>query len=277
MRITSVIFFASVILWLCGCSCGRKADFARISTESGEWELVWNDEFDSDSLDRAKWSFDTSGNSIRWGNNELQRYVEGEGPEAFIQDGILTIRLTPSADSLYPFTSARINTKGKASWRYGRFEARLRLPAGKGTWPAFWLMPEASSYGVWPRSGEIDIMENVGYARDSIVGTVHTYMYNHHRHTQKGASIMLPRSVEEFHIYAVEWDEEQIRFYADGQKYFTFENNGRGEAYWPFDREFYIILNFAAGGDWGGKKGVDFSAFPQDYQADYVRVYKKIS
>jgi beta-glucanase (GH16 family) len=141
-------------------------------------------------------------------------------------------------------------------------------------WPAVWMMPTDSKAG-WPACGEIDIMEYVGHEPDTIHGTVHTADYNHVKKTQKGSRTRLEKPYEGFHVYAMEWDAESIRFYVDETLYFTFKNEGKGSSTWPFDKPFYLKLNSAVGGGWGGQKGIDESIFPQKYSIDYVRVYQR--
>ncbi len=170
------------------------------------------------------------------------------------------------------YTSGRLNTRGKASWTYGKVEARAKLPQGRGVWPAFWML---GMDGRWPACGEIDIMEYVGFAADTIHANVHMAKYNHVKGNGKGAKIRSEKPYDDFHIYAIEWTEEKIDFFFDGKKYFTFENEHSGTDAWPFDQPEFIILNLAIGGDWGGQKGVDDAIFPQKYLVDYVRVYQK--
>jgi beta-glucanase (GH16 family) len=173
------------------------------------------------------------------------------------------------------YTSARLNTSAKAGWTYGRFEGMIQVPEGQGTWPAFWMLPTDWTYGGWPESGEIDIMEHVGCDPNVVHGTVHTGAYNHTLGTQLGVSVDLSSATSDLHLYAIDWDEERIVFSVDGAAYFTFENDGAGDSdTWPFDQAFHFVLNLAVGGDWGGYCGVDSSAFPQEYRVDWVRVYQ---
>lgn len=239
--------------------------------------MVWNDEFDYAGLpDSAKWSYDTEGNSWGWGNNEAQHYTAGDTANAYVNEGLLTI--TARIDSMggKRYTSARLITKGKGDWLHGRFEIRAKLPTGLGTWPAIWMLPTDWEYGGWPASGEIDIMENVGYDPDTIVGSAHTQSYNHVQGTEKNAKTYVPTSYTDFHTYALEWEEDAYRVYVDDNHYFTFRNEGTGFAGWPFDKRFHLLLNLAVGGNWGGQKGIDDSLFPHHFQIDYVRVYQKV-
>ena len=236
-------------------------------------KLVWSDEFDYAGLpDSTKWSYDT-GNS-GWGNNELQYYTDKRIKNAEVTKGMLNINVVKENYQGAAYTSARLLSKASGNWKYGRIEVRAKLPAGRGLWPAIWMMPTEQSHGDWPKSGEIDIMENVGYNPDSVFATVHTESYNHVIHTQKTKGLSITDLATAFHVYAVEWSEKKIEIFIDKQKYFHFDNEGTGYKAWPFDIKFHLLLNIAVGGGWGGKMGVDDSIFPRQMQVDYVRVYQ---
>lgn len=240
------------------------------------WELVWADEFETDGPpDPSAWTFETGGGG--WGNQEAQFYTNR--PEnARVEDGRLVIEARREAYQGSDYTSARLITRDKATWRYGRFEIRARLPGGRGTWPAIWMLANNDVYGdsYWPDNGEIDIMEYVGYDPDTVHGTIHTYLNNHTNGRQSGASYELPTAEEAFHVYAVEWSPEKIDFFVDDVIYHTYTNTGLGWQIWPFDQPFFLILNVAIGGTWGGAQGIDDSIFPVQLEIDYVRVYKDI-
>jgi beta-glucanase (GH16 family) len=243
-----------------------------VVTPSG-YSLVWSDEFNDPNVtmpDESKWWYETA--APGWVNNELQRYVAGKLGDvktAEISNGILKIHAVKSGNEVL---SARINTR--ESWTYGYFEARLKLPKGKGTWPAFWMMPQVS--GTWPACGEIDIMEEVGYHPNYTSSSIHCSAYNHVNGTQKTKEQYTAGAEDEFHVYALEWTEDYIKTYIDGNLFFTFNNDKKGDsASWPFNKAFYLKLNLAWGGDWGGAQGVDESALPATYEIDYVRVFKK--
>lgn len=247
---------------------------ACLGQDSQKGKLIWADEFEKEGVPNPKsWSYDVGDHG--WGNNELQYYSKEDPKNARIENGRLIIEV--HADSSHPkgYTSARIVTKGKAAWEYGFIEVRAKLPKGTGTWPAIWMLPEKNTFGGWPKSGEIDIMEHVGFDPGRVHGTVHTESFNHSIGTQKGAQLMVPDFQEEFHIYAIDWTKEKIDFFIDGEKYFTFENTGNGPKEWPFDQPFHLILNIAVGGNWGGTNGVDPSIWPQRMEVDFVRVYDK--
>jgi len=271
------ILATGIILLACNTKKTEQSkSYEKINTPTGSWELVWNDEFDYEGLPYStKWSYDTKGNEYGWGNNEAQHYTSHNPDNAFVENGILTI--TARIDSMggKKYTSARLITKDNGDWLYGRFEVKAKLPSGLGTWPAIWMLPTDWEYGGWPASGEIDIMENVGYDPDTIVGSAHTESYNHLKGTQKSARIYAPTSHTDFHLYALEWDENEYRLYMDNNHYFTFENEGTGFKEWPFDKRFHLLLNLAIGGNWGGKEGIDDSLFPHKFLIDYVRIYKQ--
>ncbi|MBC7827001.1 MAG: glycoside hydrolase family 16 protein [Chitinophagaceae bacterium] len=236
-------------------------------------KLVWADEFNTNgSPDSTKWSYDYGGSG--WGNNELQFYTAKRKENAWVKNGHLIIEARKEDFKNKKYTSARMVSKNKGDWKYGRFEIKARLPKGKGIWPAIWMLPTKSVYGGWPKSGEIDIMEFVGYMPDSVFGSIHTGLFNHSIGTQKTKGLAFKDLATAFHVYAIEWMEGKISFFVDGEKYLQFDNNKSGSGAWPFDQEFHIILNIAVGGNWGGKQGVDDSIFPQTMEIDYVRVYR---
>lgn len=239
--------------------------------------LVWSDEFGADGLpDTAKWGYDTGGDG--WGNNELQYYTD-RIDNAYISQGVLHIRSKREDYDGRTFTSARLVTKTKGDWEYGRMavRARLRNCTGLGTWPAIWMLPTDWVYGDWPASGEIDIMEHVGYDTGSFHGTVHTEAYNHMIGTQRGGGIF--KSVDEWHEFEVIWTPDKIDFVIDGTIYYEFARDSSATyREWPFDQKFHLILNVAVGGSWGGAQGVDDAAFEGDGQVmevDWVRVYSE--
>ncbi len=237
-------------------------------------KLIWADEFDIEGLPNPQnWSYDVGDHG--WGNQELQYYSEANTENARVVDGKLIIEA--KADSSYTkgYTSARLVTKGKAAWKYGYIEVKAKLPSGRGTWPAIWMLSEESKFGGWPANGEIDIMEHVGFDPGKVHGTVHTEAFNHKIGTQKGGFLMVPEFNTEFHLYAIDWSQEKIDFYIDDDLYFTFENTGGDYKEWPFDQPFHLILNIAVGGGWGGQQGVATDIWPQKMEIDYVRVYNQ--
>lgn len=233
------------------------------------YELVWQDDFSGASSKLVdKWRYEN------WApgrvNHELQRYLPDDRRTSYTQDGALYIVARKDGDQVI---SARMNSR--ESWLYGYFEAAIWLPKGKGTWPAFWMMPDDQSKG-WPACGEIDIMEEVGVDADITSSSIHCESYNHVKNTQKTASRKIAGAEDEYHVYALEWTEDYIKTYVDGVLLLEFKNDKAGrENTWPFNKKFYLTLNLAWGGDWGGYAGVDESALPCTMKVDYVRVYKK--
>lgn len=236
------------------------------------WKLVWNDEFNGTAIDSNKWEYEVNGSG--GGNNELQYYTD-RFQNSFVDSGSLVIVARLESYLGKQYTSARMRTKYKGDWTYGHFEVRAKLPYGRGTWPAIWMLPTDWEYGGWPASGEIDIMEHVGYDQDVIHGSTHCQKYYFRIGTQKSGTIKIVNASSEFHVYAIEWFPDRIDFFVDGVKYFTSWNDGSGWQGWPFDKRFHFILNIAVGGDWGGAQGIDTSIFPQKMYIDYVRVYQK--
>ena len=243
-----------------------------------QWRLVWADEFDYTGLpDAKKWDYDVGGHG--WGNKELQFYTARRKENARVENGHLIIEARKENWEGRNYTSARLVSRGKGDWTYGRFEVRAKLPSGRGTWPAIWMLPTGWSYGNWPNSGEIDIMEHVGFDPDVVHASIHTQSYNHKIQTQKTARIKIPTSRSEFNVYAVEWTPEEIRGFVNDQQYFTFRNErltnpAADYRQWPFDKPFHLLLNLAVGGMWGGQQGVDPTIWPQRMEIDYVRVYE---
>jgi beta-glucanase (GH16 family) len=240
--------------------------------EGDGWKLVWADEFDAPGApDPTKWSYEVG--HIR--NNELQYYTQDRRENARVENGRLVIEARKEAWQGSKYTSASLHTHGKAQWTYGRFEVRAKVPAGRGMWPAAWMLGTNIGQAGWPLCGEIDLMENVGFDPHVVHFNVHTKAFNHMIGTNKGASVPLRNPHADFHTYAAEWGPRFIRFFLDGRQVFVFHNDGRGVEHWPYDKPQYLILNSAIGGAWGGMKGVDDSIFPTRYEVDYVRVYQR--
>ena len=238
-------------------------------------KLVWADEFERAGLpDSTKWGYDVGGNG--WGNNELQYYTSRRAENARVEGGKLVIEARKDGFQGKNYSSARLLTRDKNTWTYGRFEAMAKLPKGVGTWPAVWMLGKNISSVGWPRCGEIDIMEHVGFDEGVVHGTIHTEAYNHGKNTQKGNQTTVKDVASAFHLYAVEWTADQMDFFVDDQKYYTVQRSalGSSEAQWPFTQPFFLILNVAVGGNWGGQKGVDETIWPQRMEVDYVRVYQ---
>jgi beta-glucanase (GH16 family) len=237
------------------------------------WELVWNDEFDGDAINRSDWTFDLGGGG--WGNGEAQVYTDL--PEnARLEEGLLVIegRKEPNDQGGFQFTSARLKTQGLKTFQYGRIEARLKVPAGAGVWPAFWMLGSNFDQVGWPDCGEIDIMEYVGKDPTVVIGTLHGPGYSGALGL-KGSSPQDYAIADDFHTYAVEWDKDQISWFFDDVEYHTLTRDDVGSDRWVFDQPFFLILNLALGGTLGGFISPD-TVFPAQVYADYVRVYQRI-
>lgn len=238
-----------------------------------DYRLVWHDEFSTRTVSSARWTYQES--EAGWVNHELQTYIMGKSPRGIkvteCSDGTLKIYTFKEGEKVY---SARLYGKRSTGFKYGYIEARIKLPKGKGSWPAWWLFPVDSSN--WPACGEIDIMEEVGVDPNLVSSSIHCIAYNHTDHTQKTHEMYCVGAEEGFHIYAIEWTEDHIRTYVDGTEQLYFENDHQGNNdTWPFNKPFFLILNVAWGGDWGGYAGVDESALPLTMEVDYVRVWQK--
>jgi beta-glucanase (GH16 family) len=204
----------------------------------------------------------------------LQTYVSGKSPKgkkvAEVGDGMLKIRAFKEGDKIY---SARMYGHKNVGFRYGYIEARIKLPRGKGTWPAFWMMPV--NFRSWPADGEIDIMEEVGYHPDYVSSSLHANAHVHSNGTQVTHEMYCKGAEGEFHTYAIEWTAQNITTFVDGKVQLSYDNRGLGRDDWPYNDPFYVIFNLAWGGDWGGSQGVDENALPATMEVDYVRVFQK--
>jgi beta-glucanase (GH16 family) len=271
-------FLVSIMVLM---ACQKTKDYGPLPdysqpavTYSFDSKAIWQDEFTTDGLpDATKWSYDVGGSG--WGNNELQYYTKSELKNARVENGKLIIEARKEDLGGKSYTSARLVSKNKGDWTYGKFVIRAKLPQGRGTWPAIWMLATNQTYGstYWPDNGEIDIMEHVGYDPNVVHSTMHTKSFNHGIGTQKSANMLVPTAMTEFHDYAVEWTQFEIKAYIDNKLFFTFFNNSTGWQAWPFDKPFHLLLNIAVGGNWGGAKGIDDSIWPQRMEIDYVRVY----
>ncbi len=261
-QLTSLVYRFCLLLLFCGMGMALTAQALH---------LVWADEFEGNSIDPSVWLFE-SGPS----NDNVQYYTD-RTDNATLVDGKLKIIALKESYQGYNYTSAHIRTEQACSWRYGRMEASIKLPGTPGFVPAFWMLPVDAMYGWWPYSGEIDIMEHPTNEVTKIYGTVHTENYNlfDGPFPPRGNTLDLPDAESAFHLYAVEWSPENIDFFVDEQKYFTFENDKGSSATWPFNQPFYIILNLAVGGGWVGTPD-ESSVFPAIMEVEYVRVYQDL-
>lgn len=243
------------------------------------YQLVWQDEFNEGTeLNAADWTHEVQ--KDHWVNNELQNYVNHTTPKGRyvteIMDGSLRIHCFKEDGKVY---SGRVYARVNQGWQYGYFEASIKLPKGKGTWPAFWMMPVGNDWSTnpWPKCGEIDIMEEVGCVPNEVSSSIHTQDYNHTKNTQKTHAMTISKAEGEFHTYALLWTADEITTYVDGKEQLHVEKSklGSGHDQWPFHYAFYPIFNLAWGGDWGGMKGVDENALPVTMEIDYIRVFQK--
>ncbi len=274
-------FLAVFFILLVGCGGGSAGPVSSAAPAQQSWTLVWSDEFNrpsSSSPDTAKWTFDLGGNG--WGNNELETYTS-RTENAYLQDGVLVIEarqedFTGADGVARHYTSARLKTLGHFAQTYGRFEARLKLPAGQGLWPAFWMMGIDAGEVGWPQCGEIDIMENIGREPSLVHATIHGPGYSDGGGIE--STYALPggqRFADDFHVFAVEWERDVIRFYVDDHLYATCTPAELpAGTTWVFNRPFFLIMNVAVGGGWPGNPD-STTAFPQQMLVDYVRVYKR--
>ncbi|HLO57504.1 MAG TPA: glycoside hydrolase family 16 protein [Bacteroidales bacterium] len=269
----NAVLAVAIVSFLAGCNTQPKStdDLA-----SKGWKLVWSDEFDYTGLpDSTKWSYDIGGHG--WGNQEREYYTGSRLENARVENGVLIIEARKEKMDTNQYTSARLISKGKQEWTYGRFEIRAKLPKGVGTWPAIWMMPAKQSYSdaFWPDNGEIDIMEHVGFNPGFIHASTHCKKYNWPAGTQRTDTIFMKDVSDAFHNYILEWGPDTMQIFLDDKLYFTSTNDRTGWEAWPFDKPFYLILNIAIGGGWGGQKGIDDSIWPQRMELEYVRVYEK--
>lgn len=252
-----------LLLLLCCASAWSQPDLQNFQSQPS-----WSDEFDVPGQpDPGKWSCQLGGDG--WGNQELQNYTERN---ALVEDGLLKIWARHEDGG---YTSARLHSLGKGDFLYGRFVVRARLPRGRGTWPAIWMLASRTDHSPdrWPDNGEIDIMECVGFNPGVIHGSIHCKAFNHIMGTQKTATRSVPEAESDFHDYELRWTPEWIETLVDDRPVLTFQNPHQTWREWPFDSPFHLLLNLAVGGSWGGQKGVDDSIWPQCLEVDFVRVY----
>ena len=280
MKGSFLLLLMSTILLCCSDSSTETGD------DNGDgipdlpgWKLVWNEEFDGTHIATTRWNYEVNGRG--GGNNELQYYTDRDA-NAHVENGLLHIVALEEEytgpDGTRQYTSARLTTKGKGDWKYGRFDIRAKLPYGQGLWPAIWMMPTESVYGGWAASGEIDIMEYLGHEPGKAYGTLH-YGGSYPNNVHSGDSYTLPSGIfsAEFHVFTIEWDSTEFHWYIDGQHYQTqTEWHTQNQLYpAPFDQKFFMILNVAVGGNWPGSPD-ETTVFPQEMVVDYVRVYSKV-
>ncbi|MGG3562768.1 glycoside hydrolase family 16 protein [Neobacillus rhizosphaerae] len=252
-----------------------------VELQSDVWNLVWEERFTGEKIDETNWNYTQGG--WGFGNDELQYYTARE-ENARIENNLLILEAKQEKYEGMNYTSAKLTTKGKATWKYGRFEIRAKLPEGQGIWPAIWMMPEDMElYSGWPACGEIDIMELIGHQPGTVYGTLHYGM----PHTYTGENYSLPgnkKFSEDFHIFTLDWEPDEFRWYVDGvlyakqNKWFSNhkETGSEHPGFAPFDRPFYLQVNLAVGGKWPGNPD-DSTCFPQKMEIDYIKVFQKIA
>ena len=274
VRLTMVL---ALLALLAGCGGALAEPAATSGGKPAGWRLVWADEFDVDGLpDPGKWDYDTERNRLGWHNKELQYYTRARRANAEVKDGRLVITARKEALTGQPdyggqaYTSARLITRGKASWTYGFIEVRAKLPCAPGSWPAIWML---GTGGKWPVDGEIDIMEHVGHKSGEILGSMYTGAQNWPAGTGKTAKTMVPDACGAFHDYQLTWTKDRMLIGVDGRNYAELVNTKK-EDYnaWPFDRPQYMLLNVAVGGDLGG--AVQDATLPWSMEVEYVRVFQ---
>jgi beta-glucanase (GH16 family) len=243
----------------------------QIPFDASKWTLEWADEFDQDGApDPTKWSYEEG--FIR--NQEKQYYMRDRRENARVENGKLVITALKDGPADRPISSASLITRGKKEFLYGRIEARAKVPTGRGTWPAIWTLGTNIDQVGWPRCGELDILEHVGYDPNGIHTNVHVEAYNHTKGNGRGNRIEHKDPHTEFHVFAVEWTPEKVEFFFNDLRYLVYYKESNDEAVWPFDKPHYLIMNLAIGGAWGGVQGVDESLLPHRFEIDYVRYYK---
>ena len=276
----TVISFLLILLFQCSDNTNDSDELHNtdVIPVSEGWELVWHDEFNGEAIDPTKWEHEV--NAQGGGNNELQYYTN-RPQNSWIEDSVLVIQALKEtytgSEGTREYTSARLRTKNRGDWKYGRFNIRAKLPYGQGLWPAIWMLPTDWVYGGWAASGEIDIMELIGHEPQKVYGTLHyggTYPNN--VHTGDSYSLANGNFATDFHTFTLEWDSTQFRWYVDDILYHTQTSwYSQGNDYpAPFDQRFHLLLNVAVGGNWPGNPD-NTTSFPQRMEVDYVRVYRK--
>mgnify|MGYP001168142978 FL=1 len=256
----------------CAGTCDSLCEDSGNDEPDDNYILVWSDEFEASDIDESKWNFQIGTGNWGWGNGEHQYYTN-RLENAFIEDGKLVIQALNESYQGSNYTSARMTTKNKGDWLYGKIKARIKVPSAGGTWPAFWMMPTNSVYGGWPNSGEIDIMEHYGCNDGEVTATVHNNLYNWNGGIPPTSYYDDTSATSEFHDYEVIWTDSELKFFVDGSWIGSYYNQNSGWEQWPYNQDFYIILNLAVGSHFMPCSTED-DLFPQRYEIDYVRVYQ---
>lgn len=293
-KIYHLLFFLSISLFFSACVSNKTAlskkttindpkslveSIEPIKTPYKGYQLVWSDEFDYSGLpDSTKWNYDVGGHG--WGNNEKQIYLEKSLENSYVKDGILHIAALKKEYDNMQYTSSRLSTYERFLIQYGKIEVKAKLPEGKGTWPVIWMLPETirTKEEKWPLCGEIDIMEHVGKDPNMVHVSLHSKLYNHIENTQVTHFEKLPDVFNDFHLYGIEWSTDSIKFFIDNKLFYEAIKGENGKVTanegWPFEKPYYLILNLAIGGNWGGE--IDETIFPVKMEVDYVRMYQTV-
>lgn len=252
-----------------------KSSAEIIPIPEGYTRMIFHDEFDVDGMpDPTFWGYEEG--YVRGG--EMQYYTVARSENTYVKDGLLHIvtrndNWQDGEGNTHAVTSASVTTKDKVKFTYGRVDIRAKLPICLGSWPALWMMPNDDVYGYWPNSGEIDIIEHVGFNPYNIYFTAHCAEQNGNDNKYHG-STSVPDCSTAFHVYSLEWSENRLDWLIDGKRKWTVVKNSNTWRGWPFNKDFYLIMNTAFGGSWGGQKGVDLEALPITFEIDYVRVFQ---
>lgn len=253
-----------------GLSGNSDTQPTKVPFDKNQWKLEWSDEFRRGKApDAKKWVYEEG--YVR--NNEAQYYTKDRRENCRIEKGRLVIEGRLDNWEGKKITSASVTTQGKKEFLYGRIEVRAKIPTGKGTWPAIWTLGTDITKVGWPRCGELDILENVGFDPDRVHANIHVDAFNHTKGNGKGNSIVAEKPYDDFHVYAVNWYRDRIEFFFDDTRYMVYRKGAENESEWPFDKPQYLILNLAIGGAWGGQQGIDETRFPHRLEIDYVRYY----
>lgn len=242
-----------------------------VQSYSQDYVMVWNDEFNTPGLpDSTKWGYEIG--KVR--NAELQYYTDKRGENARIQDTVLIIEARKESYKGADYTAASLISRHKGDWLYGKFEISAMVPTGKGTWPAIWMLPTNDEYGGWPKSGEIDIMEYVGMEPHNLYYTIHYQGTNGKGHESSGSASLSLQPYHRFVKFTLEWSPTKMEWFEDDKLVHTYIQKSDDPKAWPFNKEFYMILNLAYGGAWGGQQGIDDTLLPHKFYVDYVRIYQ---
>ena len=261
------ILIHSILLFLISCM-SYKSNLTNNGILKSNYQLVWSEFFTDKNIDTNKWNIEIR--DPGWVNNELQAYTDKQD-NIYIQKNNLVIQGIKENHGKAEYTSGRINTSEKSSWKYGRFEIRAKIPKQQGLWPAIWLLSETIYIDGWPNCGEIDIMEHVNN-EDIIYGTIHSKKYNHMTKTQIGGNMIIENLDLRFHTFGLEWNSESLVWFIDNNVYHKIDKKDYFDNNWPFDNNYFLIINQAIGGFWPGDPGSNFRQ--TQFIIDWIKVYQ---